>query len=134
MLCLHAMRPSLDPLRYGLRALEEMAREQASVAPPAPSRAEHFSPHPLLRAPSRDGAALSLRLFSDAEDDATALVLGDARAQRFAPIPPRAAPLFEAHAAAMAADVELAMTIGFPLVMFVQQGATRAAPLFSRGG
>jgi len=128
------MRPSLDPLRYGLRALEEMAREQASVAPPAPSRAETFSPHPLLRAPAREGAALSLRLFSEAEDDATALVIGDASSQRFAPIPPRAAPLFEAHAAALAADTEDAITVGFPLVMFVQQGATRAAPLFSRGG
>ena len=128
------MRPSLDPLRYGLRALDEMAREQASVAPPAPSRAEHFSPHPLLRAPARDGAALSLRLFTEAEDDATALVVGDALSQRFAPIPPRAAPLFEAHAAAMAAEVEHTITVGFPLVMFVQQGAMRAAPLFSRGG
>ncbi len=128
------MRPSLDPLRYGLRALDEMAREQASVTPPAPSRAETFSPHPLLRSPARDGAALSLRLFTDAEDDATALVLGDATSQKLAPIPPRAAPLFEAHAAAMAAEVESTITIGFPLVMFVQQGATRAAPLFSRGG
>ena len=128
------MRPSLDPLRYGLRALDEMAREQASVAPPAPSRAETFSPHPLLRAPARDGAALSLRLFTEAEDDATALVLGDASSQRLSPIPPRAAPLFEAHAAAMAAEVESSITIGFPLVMFVQQGAMRAAPLFSRGG
>jgi hypothetical protein len=134
MLCLRAMRPSLDPLRYGLRALEEMAREQASVAPPAPSRAEHFSPHPLLRAPARDGAALSLRLFTEAEDDATALVIGDAISQRLSPIPARAAPLFEAHAAATAADVALSLTIGFPLVMFVQNGAMRAAPLFSRGG
>lgn len=133
MLSTPAMRPSLDAIRYGLRALDEMAREQASVAPPAPSRAETFSPHPLLRSPARDGAALSLRLFTDAEDDATALVIGDAQSQRFAPIPPRAAPLFEAHAAAMAAEVENTITIGFPLVMFVQQGATRAAPLFSRG-
>jgi hypothetical protein len=131
---LRAMRPSLDPLRYGLRALDEMAREQASVAPPAPSRDVCFSPHPLLRAPARDGAALSLRLFTEAEDDATALVIGEAQALRFSPIPARAAPLFEAHAAAMAADVDAALTIGFPLVMFVQQGATRAAPLFSRGG
>jgi hypothetical protein len=134
MLSLRAMRPSLDPLRYGIRALEEMAREQASVAPPAPSRAESFSPHPLLRAPARDGVALSLRLFTEAEDDATAFVVGDASSQRFAPIPARAAPLFEAHAAAMAAEVEDAMTVGFPLALFVQQGATRAAPLFSRGG
>lgn len=128
------MRPSLDPLRYGLRALDEMAREQASVAPPAPSRAASFSPHPLLRSPARDGAALSLRLFTDAEDDATSLVLGEASSQRFSPIPPRAAPLFEAHAAALAAEVESSITVGLPLVMFVQQGATRAAPLFSRGG
>src|SRR6185312_8728166 len=97
------MRPSLDPLRYGLRALDEMAREQASVTPPPPSRAEHFSPHPVLRPAARDCAALSLRLFTDAEDDATALVIGDATSRRFAPIPPRAAQLFEAHAAVMAA-------------------------------
>ena len=128
------MRPSLDPLRYGLRALEEMARAQASVTPPAPSRGEHFAPHPLLRAPAREGAALSLRLFGDTEDDATELLLGEATTQRLAPIPPRAAPLFEAHAAAVAAEVDTALTLGFPLVMFVQQGATRAAPLFSRGG
>ena len=128
------MRPSLDPLRYGLRALEEMAREQASVAPPAPSSALLFSPHPLLRTPARDGAALSLRLFADAGDDATALVLGDAITQKFSPIPPRAAPFFEAHAAARASEVDVDVTVGFPLVMFVQQGATRAAPLFSRGG
>jgi hypothetical protein len=134
MVCVRAMRPSLDPLRYGLRALDEMAREQASVAPPAPSRAEHFAPHPLLRAPARDGAALSLRLFTEADDDATALVIGEALSQRLSPIPARAAPLFEAHAAAMASEVDAAITIGFPLMLFVQQGATRAAPLFSRGG
>ena len=127
------MGPSLDPLRYGLRALEEMAREQASVAPPAPTRAEVFSPHPMLRPPARDGAAFSLRLFTDAEDDATALVLGDASSRTFAPIPPRAAALFEAHAAVLAMEGEDVLTLGFPLVTFVQQGSTRAAPLFSRG-
>lgn len=125
---------SFDPLRYGLRALEEIAREQASVAPPAPPRTEHFAPHPLLRGPSRDGSALSLRLFTEADDDATAFVIGGATSHRFSPIPPRAAPLFEVHAAAMAADLEHTITVGFPLVMFAQQGAMRAAPLFSRGG
>ncbi len=34
----------------------------------------------------------------------------------------------------MAAEVEATLTVGFPLVMFVQQGSMRAAPLFSRGG
>ena len=68
------MPPSLDPLRYGLRALDEMAREQASVAPPRPTRAETFSPHPVLRPMAREGAALSLRLFTDAEDDASVLL------------------------------------------------------------
>jgi hypothetical protein len=128
------MRPSLDPLRYGLRALDEMAREQASVAPPAPPRAEHFSPHPVLRPAARDGAAFSLRLFNDAEDDATDLVLGKTSSRRFAPIPPRAAALFETHAAVMDTTGEDAITIGFPLATFVQGGTTRAAPLFSRGG
>jgi hypothetical protein len=128
------MRPSLDPLRYGIRALEEMAREQASVAPPLPSTAEHFSPHPLLRPAARDGAAFSLRLFTDADDDATTLVLGDTTTRCFAPIPSRAASLFEAHASVMAQAGEEAITIGFPLVTFMQQGSTRAAPLFSRGG
>lgn len=134
MLVVLAMSTSLDPLRYGLRALDEMAREQASVAPPPPSRTEQFSPHPLLRPAARDGAAFSLRLFTEADDDATAFVLGETSSRRFAPIPPRAAALFEAHAAVMSADGEDALTIGFPLVTFVQHGSARAAPLFSRGG
>lgn len=128
------MARSLDPLRYGLRALDEMAREQASVAPPPPSRADRFTPHPVLRPSARDGAAFSLRLFSDAGDDATAFVLGDASSQRFDPIPPRASTLFDAHAAVIASEGEDAITIGFPLVTFVQHGSARAAPLFSRGG
>lgn len=128
------MRASLDPLRYGIRALDEMAREQASVAPPPPSRDLVFSPHGTLRPPPRDGSALSLRVFTDAADDATAFVLGGAASVRFAPIPPRAASLFEAHAALLAANrEETQLTLGFPLTTFVQQGATRAAPLFSRG-
>ncbi|MBX3199935.1 MAG: ATP-binding domain-containing protein [Labilithrix sp.] len=129
------MRPSsLDPLRYGIRALDEMAREQASVTPPRPARTEHFSPHPVLRPAARDGAALSLRLFTDADDDATELVLGEAASRRFAPIPARAAALFEANAAVRAADGDDAITVGFPLVTFVQHGSARAAPLLSRGG
>lgn len=128
------MRSSLDPLKYGIRALEELAREQASVTPPAPTRATEFSPHPVLRSAPRDGAALSLRLFGETEDDATDLVLGEANAQRFAPIPARAAALFEAHASVRAHEGEEAMTIGFPLVTFLQQGSMRAAPLFSRSG
>ena len=131
---LSAMRPSLDPLRYALRALDEMAREQASVAPPPQTRADQFAPHTVLRPPTRDGAALSMRLFGDAVDDATALVVGDALSQHFAPIPARAAPLFEASAAAIAAEVDSTLTVGFPLVMFLQNGSMRAAPLFSRGG
>mgnify|MGYP000872129612 FL=1 len=127
------MGSSLDPLRYGLRALDEMAREQASVAPPPPARSDAFAPHPVLRPAARDGAALSLRLFTEADDDATALVLGPASSRTFRPIPPRAAALFEAHAAVLAVEGEDALTIGFPLVTFVQQGGTRAAPLFSRG-
>src|SRR4051794_7146572 len=107
------MPVSLDSLRYGLRALEEMARAQASVAPPAPTRDEQFAPHPTLRT-VRDGALLSLRLFSDAEDDATAFVVGDASDRRFAPIPARAASLFEAHAAVLAAGGDDSLTIGFP--------------------
>ena len=125
---------SLDPLRYGLRALDEMAREQASVAPPPRVTGEVFSPHLMLRASAPDGAAFSLRLFSEAADDATDLVLGDASSIRFDPIPPRAAALFEAHATFKATEADDALTIGFPLVTFVQQGSTRAAPLFSLGG
>lgn len=128
------MPSSLDPLRYGLRALEEMAREQASVTPPAKVRDETFSPHPVLRPPAREGAALSLRLFGDTPDDATGLVLGETSSQELSPIPARAVALFEAHAAAMAAENDDALTLGFPLVTFVQQGSARAAPLFSRGG
>ncbi len=129
-----ASASSLDPLRYGLRALEEMAREQASVAPPPRVTAEVFAPRTALRGPSREGAALSLRLFSDAPDDATDFVLGDASSLRLSPIPPRGASLFEAHAALRGTDVDDTLTLGFPLVTFVQQGSARAAPLFSLGG
>jgi hypothetical protein len=127
------MAASLDPLRYGLRALDEMAREQASVAPPPPQLSLEFSPRLVLRPTARDGAAFSLRLFTDAEDDATDLVLGKSSSRRFAPIPARAAPLFEAHAAALAMGGGDALTVGLPLATFLQQGSTRAAPLISRG-
>lgn len=125
---------SLDPLRYGLRALDEMAREQASVAPPPRVTSEVFDPHPVLRRSAPDGAALSLRLFSDAPDDATALVLGEATSMRFEPIPARASALFEAHATFLSTESDDSLTLGFPLVTFVQQGSSRAAPLFSIGG
>jgi len=124
----------LDPLRYGLRALDEMAREQASVAPPPRVASATFAPHPILRRSAPNGAALSLRLFSEAADDATAFVLGGATALRLDPVPPRAAALFEAHATVMATTEDDTMTLGFPLVTFVHQGASRAAPLFSLGG
>src|SRR5690554_574474 len=100
------MGSSTDALRYGLRALDEMAREEASVATPPPSRAETFSPRPVLRPAAREGAALSLRMFSEADDDATPLLLGEASSWRFSPIPARAAALFEAHAAVMAGGGE----------------------------
>jgi hypothetical protein len=128
------MRPSLDSLRYGLRALDEMAREQASVAMPPRLEGATFEPHPRLRPPARDGAALSLRMFSDAADDATALMTAEAPSHTFAPIPARAAPLFEAHAALLAQGGEDELVLGFPLATFVQLGSTRVAPLFSRGG
>lgn len=126
--------PSLDPLRYGLRALDELAREQASVAPPPRVSAELFAPHPVLRASAPEGAALSLRLFSTSPDDATELVLGRAPSQRFEPPPARAAALFEAYATCVATAGDDALTLGFPLVTFSQQGSARAAPLFSVGG
>lgn len=125
---------SLDPLRYGLRALDEMAREQASVTPPPRVTSEVFDPHPVLRRSAPDGAALSLRLFSDAPDDATALVLGETTSMRFEPIPARASALFEAHATFLSTESDDSLTLGFPLVTFVQQGSSRAAPLFSIGG
>jgi AAA domain len=111
-----------------------MAREQASVAPPPRVSDDSFSPHPVLRPVAADGSALSLRMFSDALEDATALVLGDVDSHRFEPIPARAAPLFEAHAALKATEVEDVLVLGFPLATFVQQGSARVAPLFSRGG
>ena len=111
-----------------------MAREQASVAPPPRVASDVFSPHPVLRASARDGAAFSLRLFSDAPDDATSLILGDASSMRFDPIPARAAALFEAHATFKATEADDSLTLGFPLVTFLQQGSARAAPLFSLGG
>lgn len=125
---------AFDPLRYGLRALDEMAREQASVAPPPRIMGEVFAPHPILRSSAPDGAALSLRLFSDSADDATDFVLGAASQLRLEPIPARAAPLFEAHATYQSVESDESLTFGFPLVTYVQQGASRAAPLFSVGG
>ena len=111
-----------------------MAREQASVAPPPRVVGDVFAPHPVLRSSAPDGAALSLRLFSDAPDDATDLVLGEASSLRFEPIPARAAAFFEAHATFKATEADDTLTLGFPLVTFVQQGSARAAPLFSLGG
>ena len=125
---------AFDPLRYGLRALDEMAREQASVAPPPRITGEVFAPHPILRSSAPDGAALSLRLFSDSADDATDFVLGAASQLRLEPIPARAAPLFEAHATYQSVESDESLTLGFPLVTYVQQGTSRAAPLFSVGG
>lgn len=110
-----------------------MAREQASVAPPPRVTSDVFAPHPMLRSSAPDGAAFSLRLFSDGPDDATAFVLGDASSVRFEPIPARAAALFEAHATVKATEGDDTLTLGFPLVTFVQQGSARAAPLFSLG-
>ncbi len=111
-----------------------MAREQASVAPPPRTTGEVFAPHPILRSSAPDGAALSLRLFSGTPDDATELVLGEASQLRLEPIPARAAPLFEAHATYQSVESDDSLTLGFPLVTYVQQGSSRAAPLFSLGG
>lgn len=87
----------------------------------------------LLRRPPPEGAALSLRLFTHGPDDATALVCGEGAPLTLAPPPGRAAPLFEAQAAARQWDEDDALTLGAPLVTFSQQGVRRAAPLFSVG-
>ncbi len=127
-------RPSLDPLRYGVRALDEMARAQASVLVPPRVDDVLFAPHGLLQTAPRDGAALSLRMFSDGADDATAFALRTADTLSLAPPPSRAAPFFEAHAASLAYDGDEATVVGFPLVTFTQSGQRRAAPLVSWGG
>jgi energy-coupling factor transporter ATP-binding protein EcfA2 len=124
----------LDALRYGLRALEEISRAEASVLAPPRAEAPAFAPHPVVRTPQRDGAALSLRLFSDGPDDATAFVLRDADALALVPVPARAAPLFEAHAASLARGDDDELAVGFPLVSFVQSGQRRTAPLFFWSG
>jgi energy-coupling factor transporter ATP-binding protein EcfA2 len=131
-----APRVSLDPLRYGVRALGEVSRAQASVAVPPPAEGEVFAPRRVVPRASREGAALSLRLFTEGADDATRFVLRDAASLALAPIPPRAAALFEAHAGALAwdGDEEPALVVGFPLVTFHAQGAQRTAPLFSWSG
>lgn len=122
-----------DPLRYGLRALDVMARADASVAAPGRSD-ESFAPYPLLRSPARDGAALSLRLFSDAADDATGFVLRSDDVRALAPIPGRAAAFFEAHAAGLARGDDDELVVGLPLVVFSQGGQRRTAPLLSWTG
>jgi energy-coupling factor transporter ATP-binding protein EcfA2 len=129
-----APRNPFDALRYGLRALEEISRAEASVLAPPRVEAPAFAPHPVVRTPPRDGAALSLRLFSDGPDDATAFVLRDADALTLAPVPARAAPLFEAHAASLARGDDDELAVGFPLVSFVQSGQRRTAPLFFWSG
>lgn len=110
-----------------------MARAHASVAVPPAFEGEVFAPRARLQRVSRDGAALSLRLFSDAPDDATRFVLGDAPRLALSPVPPRAAPFFEAHAASLAYDGEDDCVLGYPLVTFTHQGQRRAAPLIARG-
>lgn len=124
---------SLDPIRYGLRALEVLARAEASVLLPPPTHDLFFRPHPTLRAPARDGAALSLRMFSP-DEDATDFVLRATDQVQWTPAPPRAAALFEAHAAAIATDGDEELVVGFPLVSFVQKGVRRTAPLLSWSG
>lgn len=124
----------MDALRYGLRALEEMSRAEASVVAPAPTDALAFAPHPVLRAPARDGAALSLRLFTGGPDDATPFVLRAADALTLAPIPARAGAFFEAHAAALVHGDDADIVVGFPLVSFTQMGQRRTAPLLSWSG
>lgn len=120
-------------MRYGLRALEELARAEASVAVPAPTAALVFSPASRVSRPARDGAALSLRLFSPTED-ATRWVLRDDDRLVLTPPPARAAALFEAHVAAMASDGAEDLVVGFPVVTFWQQGQRRTAPLLSWAG
>ncbi len=127
-------RVPLDALRYGLRALEEMARAEASVLAPARTDDLLFAPHPIVRSPQRDGAALSLRLFADGPDDATAFVLRQADQLALAPIPARAAAFFEAHVAGLARGDDDELVVGFPLVSFVQAGQRRTAPLFFWSG
>lgn len=124
----------MDALRYGLRALEETSRAEASVPAPAPTDDLVFAPHPVLRAPARDGAALSLRLFSGGPDDATAFVLRATDALDLAPVPARAGAFFEAHAAALAHGDDVDLVVGFPLVSFTQSGQRRTAPLLSWSG
>ncbi|MEI8257409.1 MAG: hypothetical protein WCJ30_17175, partial [Deltaproteobacteria bacterium] len=120
---------SLDALRYGLRALEEIARAQASVLAPAPIEGVAFEPHPVVRAPAREGAALSLRLFSETAEDASGFVLRTADSLTIAPLPARAAPFFEAHAAALPYGDDDDLVVGFPLVSFIQDARRRTAPL-----
>ncbi len=127
-------RAPLDALRYGLRALEEMARAEASVLAPARTDDLVFAPHPIVRPPQRDGAALSLRLFADGPDDATAFVLRHADQLALAPVPARAAAFFEAHVAGLARGDDDELVVGFPLVSFVHAGQRRTAPLLFWSG
>ncbi len=122
-----------DALRYGLRCLDEMAREQASVAMPSRHPSPVFDPSTTLRPIARDGAALSLRLFSDA-DDATDFTLRDADECRWDPVPTRATTFFEAWASCMAHDGDDELVVGLPMVTFTQQGQRRVAPLLSWSG
>ncbi len=127
-------RVPLDALRYGLRALEEMARAEASVPIPRPNAGPTFAPPPYVQPPARDGAALSLRLFAEGPDDATDFVLGRAESWVCDPVPARAESFFAAHVAAMVRGDDEAVLVGFPLVTWVHEGQRRTAPLLYWSG
>lgn len=122
--------PSYDPLRYGLRCLEELSRAQASVPAPTAREGLCFDPAATLRGRTREGAALTLRLFGEGPEDATGFVLRDETHKVFAPIMPRAADFFEAHVASLVYNDEAALMVGLPLVSYVEDGRARVAPLF----
>jgi len=111
-----------------------MARAEASVPVPRPTAGPGFAPPPYVQPPARDGAALSLRLFSEGHDDATDFVLGLDETLVCDPIPARAEGLFAAHVAAMVRGDDEAVLVGFPLVSWVQEGQRRTAPLLFWSG
>jgi energy-coupling factor transporter ATP-binding protein EcfA2 len=113
-----------------------MSRAQASVPVPPAGEAGVFAPRRAVPPIARDGAALSLRLFTDDADDATRFVLRQTSQLTLAPPPARATAFYEAHAGALAwdADDDADVVVGFPLVTFSQQGAQRTAPLFAWSG
>jgi hypothetical protein len=128
-------RAPFDALRYGLRALEEMARAEASVVAPPATDDLVFAPHPLLRAPqARRRGPLAAALLRGPRRRHGLRAPRRRLALALANSPRAAAPSSRPTLAALARGDDDELVVGFPLVSFVQTGQRRTAPLLFWSG